>query len=407
MTLIDFFFKGVYYYIGGRMKKIMILLLALLIVPFNIEAKTLADMRRELSKMETALDKALKEEKLNEEQILNLTLEINDIAKKILETRDDIDVTNKKIELNEEEIVKKDAETKSLLKYLQVSSSENIYLEYLFEATSYTDFIYRYAIVEQLSKYNDDLMNELRVIIDNLEKAKIELAKKKSSLEEKQVNYESKLIELRANSVSLKEEGTSLEEDIRDLKKEIAEYEKLGCSENQDVRLCKVVPNAHGFSYPLLSGWVSSPYSPYRPPVYDGNVLVSPGSAHYAIDLAAGEGTPVYATAAGIVTRIIRTNCGGNQIFIEHNVKGQTYTTVYMHLLSVKVVKDQLVDEKTVIATVGGYSTSYLRGGYDQCTNGAHLHFGMAYGSVSFGGFNANSFNPALKLDFSKGYFSR
>jgi len=389
------------------MKKIVVLVVLLLLIPINIEAKTLAEMRKELVKMEAALEKAKEEERLNEEQILNLTLEINDIAKEVQKTRDDIDVANRKIELNEEEIVKKDAETKNLLKYLQVSSSENIYLEYLFQAKTYTEFIYRYAIIEQLSKYNDNLMGELRVIIDNLEKAKVELANKENELENKQENYESKLIELRANSTTLKEEGTSLEEDIRDLKDEIKDYEELGCAENQDVRLCKVVPNANGFSYPLLSGWVSSPYTPYRPPVYDGNILVSPGSAHYAIDLAAGEGTPVYPTAAGIVTRIIKTNCGGNQIFIEHNVKGQIYTTVYMHLLSVKAVKDQVVNETTVIGTVGGYSTSVSHGGYDQCTNGAHLHFGMAYGSVSFGGFNANSFNPALKLDFSKGYFSR
>lgn len=390
-----------------RLKKIFVVLLLILLFPINIEAKTLADMRKELKKMEAALEKAKEEQKLNEQQIINLTIEINDIAEEVQKTRADIEVANKKIELNEAEIVKKDAETKNLLKYLQVSSSENIYLEYLFEATSYTDFIYRYAIVEQLSKYNDNLMEELRVIIDNLEKAKVELAKKKSDLEVKQTNYENKIIELRANATTLKEEGTSLEDDIKDLKEEIKDYEDLGCSENIDVRLCKSVPNANGFSYPLLSGWVSSPYTPYRPPVYDGNVMVSPGSAHYAVDLAAGEGTPVYSTAAGIVRRIIRTNCGGNQVFIEHNVKGQIYTTVYMHLLSVKVVKDQIVTDLTVIGTVGGYSTSYLRGGYDQCTNGAHLHFGMAYGSVSFGGFNANSFDPALKLDFSRGRFSR
>lgn len=44
---------------------------------------------------------------------------------------------------------------------MQISEGDNVYLEYIFEATSFTDFIYRSAIVEQLTKYNDELIDDM------------------------------------------------------------------------------------------------------------------------------------------------------------------------------------------------------------------------------------------------------
>ena len=202
----------------------------------------------------------------------------------------------------------------------------------------------------------------------------------------------------------------------RYIKEEIKTYESMGCGEYQDIRICKTVPNSKGFVYPLLQGWVTSNYTSNRDPVYSNGQLVSSG-AHYGIDLGGmKEGTPVYAAAPGMVTRlVIKSSCGGNQVFVEHRVNNQIYTTVYMHLLSISVSKGDIVGPTTEIGKVGGDSTSATtrtgkkNGGYDWCTNGTHLHFGVSNGSYSTGtyGFNANSFNPTKILDFSKGYFSR
>ena len=38
---------------------------------------------------------------------------------------------------------------------------------------------------------------------------------------------------------------------------------------------------------------------------------------HWGIDLDAAEGTPVYATAAGVVSGVVyRNSCGGNMVFL-------------------------------------------------------------------------------------------
>lgn len=398
------------------MKKKIILLLILLILPFGVEAKSLADMRKELKKLEAKLAESKNQEKLNKEEVEKINSEINTITNNIADAQAQIEKAGKKIEINENEIEQKQVETDNLLKYFQASSNENVYLEYLFDAKTYTEFIYRYSIVKQLTEYNDELSKELKQMITDLENSKIELKEKTESLQLEKANYEDKLLTLALRSESIREEGTSIEEDIEYIKEEIKTYTEMGCSPNQDIRLCKAVPNSKGWVYPLLSGWVTSNYSSNRGVVVSNGVVVSTG-AHYGIDLGGiPEGTSVYAAAPGMVTRIVyRSSCGGNQVFVEHKVNGVVYTTAYMHLLSISVSKGDIVGPTIEIGRVGGDSTSAttrtgkLKGGYDWCTNGTHLHFAVSGGSYSTStyGFNANSFNPTKILDFSRGRFSR
>ena len=97
------------------------------------------------------------------------------------------------------------------------------------------------------------------------------------------------------------------------------------------------------------------------------------GRQHRGIDLGAPIGTPIYASADGIVSKTVTTcpvngfrgnNCGnfyGNQIIINH--RGSN--TLYAHLASVKVTKGQTVKQGQQIGTVGNSGSS----------TGAHLHF--------------------------------
>ena len=49
-----------------------------------------------------------------------------------------------------------------------------MYLEYVFTATDFTDFIYRMAIAEQLSDYNEKLISDYEDLIIENEKKKEE-----------------------------------------------------------------------------------------------------------------------------------------------------------------------------------------------------------------------------------------
>lgn len=392
------------------MKKflIFIFIAMIMVMPiYKVEAKTLGDLKNELSNLEKKYAEAQNNKNMTTEQINKLTNEINTITSKLNTIKNDIKNTEDEIEDNEDTIEKKKEETNELLKFLQVSSGENVYLEYLFEADSYTDFIYRYAVVSQLTDYNNNLMKELEELIKSLNLKKEELANNKTNLEKSSKELESKMVTLRANLASYKEEGTTIEEDIADMKKEIKRYTDKGCKDNENIATCGTsIVNATGWNYPLAWGCVTSEYVGYGPRTdWSG-----PASGHHGIDLdCVSEGTTVYAAANGTVARIVYySSCGGNMVWVYHSVNGTPYTTVYMHLLRISVSEGQAVTPSTKIGEVGGRSTS----SYDGCTTGAHLHFGMAYGHNAYS-FNSHSFNPRNVFNFPAlvysggGYFSR
>lgn len=393
-------------------KKILFLIITIMfiIIPFNkVEAKTLGDLKNELSALEQKQKEAENKKNLTTAEINNLTEEINKITSNIDKIKEDIKQTETDIIESENEIEAKREETNELLKFLQVSSGENVYLEYIFEAESYTDFIYRYSVVSQLTEYNNNLMAELETLVKELEEKKVEFNNKKNNLEKESGQLTSKIAVLRVNLESYKEEGTTIEDDIKDMKKKIKDLEDKGCKNNEDITTCgrnNSMINATGWNYPLSWGCVTSEYVGF------GNRLDWSGSVsgHHGIDLdCVSEGTTVYAAASGVVARVVYySSCGGNMVWVYHNVNGRAYTTVYMHLLSISVSEGQIVTPQTKIGGVGGGSTR----SYDSCTGGTHLHFGIAYGHNAYG-FNNYSFNPRNIYNFPAliysggGYFSR
>jgi murein DD-endopeptidase MepM/ murein hydrolase activator NlpD len=86
------------------------------------------------------------------------------------------------------------------------------------------------------------------------------------------------------------------------------------------------------------------------------------GTMHFGVDMAAPEGTPIYAAHAGTVTVAGWEGGYGLATFIDH---GKGIETVYGHQSSLYVAAGQHVEAGQMIGRVGttGYST------------GAHLHF--------------------------------
>lgn len=390
-----------------KKKFIITLLLLLMLIPtYKVEAKTLQDLYNELTELETKYNNAKNNKKLTQEEMAKLNKEITNTNYNIEQTKKEITTAEADIKQSEKDIEDKKEETDEFLKFLQMSSGENTYLEYLFDAEDYTDFIYRYAVVTQMSEYNNNLIKDLENAIKELEKKKTDLKDKQAKLEKERVEFNRKLNTLRANLTKVNEEGTTIEEDITDLKKQINYYKNtLKCSMNQDLDDCVSMPYATGWRYPLAYGCVTSEYT--------GNENRTDwigGGQHHAIDLSCmPEGSSVYAAADGTVARVVyRSSCGGNMVYLYHNVNGVNYTSVYMHLLNYNVSVGQKVTTDTIIGTMGGGSTSASRGGYDTCTSGTHLHFGLATGHNAYG-FNTYSFNPRKIFNFPYGwaYFYR
>ena len=145
-----------------KKKFIIILLMFVMFVPiYKVEARTLQDYYDELADLEKKYKDAQNNKKLTQAEITKLNNEITQVNKNISKTKNEIVTAEKDIEESEKDIEAKKEETNEFLKFLQLSSGENTYLEYLFDAEDYTDFIYRYAIVTQMSEHNNKLIKEL------------------------------------------------------------------------------------------------------------------------------------------------------------------------------------------------------------------------------------------------------
>lgn len=84
---------------------------------------------------------------------------------------------------------------------------------------------------------------------------------------------------------------------------------------------------------------------------------------HYGMDFAAVIGTPIYATADGVVTHAENNYLGyGKYVRINH---GHGYETAYGHMEDIAVKKNQKVVRGQVIGVVGNSGIS----------TGAHLHY--------------------------------
>ncbi len=386
-----------------RILMIITLLLPYLIIPTNVEGKTLGDLKKELATMEEELQKNKEEKQLTEKQIRESNQKISNIRAEIDQINNDVIKLNNEIIQLKKDIATKEEEIKEILKFIQISNGESVYLEYAFGAKTFTDFIYRAAVAEQLSKYNDELIKKYnQMIVDNNNKT-IELNNKEVELKKKQDEISAQVVILGQKAKELAQEGISKEEEIKNYKETIKNLqEKFGCKDYEDIKTCgrNQLPPTTTLYRPVVTATITSRYG-NRSYWLDGKQV---SDFHYGIDMSeSGYSVPIYAAGSGMVGKTLKTNCGGNWVIIWHEVNGKSYSTVYMHLRNVYVKDLERVTKDTVIGTMGGNPNIET---YDGCSTGQHLHFAVARGhyyrdySDYYGSYLANNINPEVMVNF-------
>lgn len=341
------------------------------------EAKTLQDLYNYLNSVEAELkakqnDKALTEKKINEikNNMIKIGLDIQDTEAAIAKLKEEITNLNN-------DITKKDNEIKKIMSYVQLTNGDNVYLEYIFGAQTLNDFVYRMSIAEQITSYNNRMIDEMNKAIDSKNNKTTEMNNKLITLEKKEKELVAEQKQLGSKMNLIDEDMMDINEEIRIAKKTIKNYESLGCKPTDLLANCSQIPPDSDFLRPLVSGKITSGYGLRFHPtehVYKW---------HYAYDIGGNPtGTPVYAAAAGRVVavsyvskpNVAGSSCGGNMVVLQHYVDGKFYATRYLHLHSINVSVNQTVTSNTVIGTVGGGEA------YDRCTTGPHLDFSVAKG---------------------------
>ena len=353
---------------------------------------SLKDLKESMAKLDKKRQEAIARKNQTKNEIKSMESDIDDINKEIESNNKAIDDAYDKIADLDEEIINKKKEIDNLLSFLQVSEGENVYLEYVFQAKNFTDFIYRGAVVEQLTKYNDNLIDDMYNKIEENKALQVQLQKDIEKGEQTIKSLEEKLKTKNLTLDDLIEDETDAEAEYAASKKEVQYYEKIfkenKCKETTSINECLGVAFANKLTRPVNSGWINSEWGlRYHPTKHVWRL-------HNGIDIGVSTGTKVYASAPGIVVKkIVRSSCGGNELYIRHNLKGVgTVQTYYYHLSAFKVSVGDKVDTNTVIALSGGGES------YDACSTGPHLHFGVSVASPS----SNNKNNPRKFINFPK-----
>jgi len=384
------------------MKKISIIALTTLMclfIPFsNVSAKekTLDQLLAEAKANRNAYNKAKNQKSLTEQERKDAINQKAQVESEIKTINSQLNTIEKDITKIQKDIEVKDKEIKEIMKFVQVSNGESAYLEYAFGASSFTDFIYRVSVAEQLSNYNEELIESYNSDIKKLEQKQKELTVKQTELTKKE--QELSILEAKLNKEieTLSEGMQSKEDEYKTQINMINNMKKLSCKGSETLSSCKSriastvkpsgggsgninVSNAYGTYMPISSGYLTSDYGQRT------------GEFHTGMDFASGRNDNVFPVAGGKVINIdypaYSGACGNHKVYVLHNIKGVIYTTSYWHLTSVRVRVGQDVSATTKLGTIGG------RGYTDACASGGHVHLNLFRGYTTN---NSGRINPRI-----------
>src|SRR5699024_9526976 len=276
------------------------------------------------------------------------------------EVQEDIEAVEKEIESLEEKIEERFDILKERAKSYQKTGGNISYLEVLFGATDFNDFISRLNAVTAITDSDARLIEEQKK-----DKRKIEMKLEElESLEEELLEIERLVTEQKETAVKMKDE---LEKKSDDLKKLISSLEikdeELAALENKifaqhaapasgDVSFAAA--NSGGaLGWPTKGGYISS------------HMGERWGKMHKGIDIARTDRStspPIYAAENGTVETAGSMNGYGNTVIINHD---NGVKTLYAHMSSLNVKSGQKVSRGDQIGIMGATCRS----------TGIHLHF--------------------------------
>ena len=385
--------------------------LAFSMMPISAEAASsseireqIKDMKAENKELEAKLDELRDQFQANENEILDmvgrkdlidqeiaiLTEQIRNINTQIMSYG--LLIADKQDELDEAQADLTELSQKHKARIQAMEEEGNLsYWEVLFKANSFTDLLDRLNMMQEIAASDRRRMEELSAAAQrvtttqealNTEKEELEAAREE--LDAAQVELEGKRAEADELLRQLIAKGQEFEalidesEELQDqLMAEIAQAEKdLKAAEYQEWLATYVPPTTWpsddttpSDEIPSSSGWVCPvPYYTLTSPF---GMRVHPISGkwkmHNGVDLAAAQGTPIYAAKSGKVT-VTSFQAGGAGYYVSIN-HGDGFSSIYMHMTHYIVSPGQYVTAGQVIGYVGSTGGS----------TGPHLHFGISY----------------------------
>jgi len=316
------------------------------------------------------------------EQIRGLELQIEATELEIEKVQMEIEVTNKDIAIKEEEIVNQKKILGSLMREIYKQKNNDL-LFVILSSENFSDLVSRMEYLSAMQIKSADTLKKIKKMKEELEEKKKELEVSKQDLEKlksQRQEEESALEGQRAFKVQILDQTKGEEAVFQEqLSKARAEEQSISAAiiklvqEEEAKRRRATTPrekergpvNSGGFGYPLAGeNRISIIGGDFMDPAY------GMGFPHTGVDLAAAQGTAVYAAGDGTV--LIARDSGGpglSYVAIDH---GNGLITKYLHLSAIYVNSGDPVAKGTIIGLSGGMPGSRGAGIF---TTGPHLHF--------------------------------
>lgn len=323
------------------------------------------ELNRQIQETQKAItQKEAEQKKLrNELYQINSTLEktnasINEINKSLELSEDNIEKITEDIAVKEVEVSQRSELLKERLADIYIKG-EVKFIDVLFQATSFSDFLSRYEMMKIVAKNDNALLDELEEEKRTLDEAKAQLENEKAKLIELKSQREARTNEL---SVASSRHQTV----IANITKEKSYYEAMLDELEEQSKIIeqqiRAVQGTGGTS-PSALNWptpgyyrITSPYGYRLHPILKTNRL------HTGIDLGVPYGNNVLASNSGKVILAKYNGSYGYCVIIDH---GGGMSSLYAHLSAFSV---KLGDTVATGQKIGQIGTSGL-------STGPHLHF--------------------------------
>lgn len=338
---------------------VLILLIVISILPINANAVTIADLEENLQKYLDELAQQNSNINKTEAEIAEAERQISGIQQEMKNLTEEVTRLYKEIAEYTKEIQEKSLQTKEIFQYFQMSQGENAYMEYIFGSENITDLIYRVAIVEQMTEYNNKITKELEALIEANNEREKQIEKRNEELVVTKAKLDKKIDELQFSKSDYVSLASKAQDQIDSMRKNISSYKEVGCKTNDVIGVDCAQGGAISFKRPISWGYITSEFG------YRGS------SFHRGLDMTNWDpySTKVYPVANGKIVDIYEDGNGALIVVITHYdiLNKKYYTSLYGHLDSYapNIYKGMNITSDQYIGIMGntGYST------------GPHLHF--------------------------------
>lgn len=362
----------------------------------STEEKQLNNEKNEINNQKENAEKELKEVQAQKsetmEQVEQLSTQIADYQEQIDSLNTQISELNTKIADSEEKLKKAEEDytkQEDLLNKRLVATyeaGETSYLDFLLSSESITDFISNYYLITEVATSDTELLEKIQKQKEEIEKAKKELEESKKELNTSKASKQSVSTQLQTAKKQKDQQVEKLSEDEKEIQKHIEELRSASSQIEKEIKAAQARYAAqleelrkkkeqeeanknNNSNNTSNGGTVNTGSGVLQRPVKTGTITAtmyySNGSYHGALDYGIPVGTPIYASADGVVYATANlTTSYGTYVVIQHTNGLQTW---YAHGTpgSIAVSPGQIVSRGQQIMKSGNSGNS----------SGPHLHF--------------------------------